>query len=325
MLTSERKNIVDIVYDKVDKFILINWCEMFVQHLIVVMISYLLISYLDFFNKFTKILVILTVPLLLIVLSHIIFRFFLHWHFDKVLSTLSKEEKKIFLKRNKPLRNYSKNFLWTNLIVYAIIIFLTTKIIEFETNNNGKILKYGVITNLTKVNTRHSTKYYVHFSYIRNGKKDNGFSEVKYYDNEYRNEYFYPIKKEDEFAILYSEKFDSGSKMYFKTPSPHQIELTKKHLIKEYNISQIAIDEIYKNFDYIGLMALYHTKNPHYWKKINAKTRDELEKILENKLFQWYSKNGLQQAVTFTGADDADADFLLPLTNFLTADNAAGG
>ena len=31
-----------------------------------------------------------------------------------------------------------------------------------------------------------------------------------------------------------------------------------------------------------------------------------------------------QQAVPFTGADDADADFLLPLTNFLTADNAAG-
>ena len=30
-----------------------------------------------------------------------------------------------------------------------------------------------------------------------------------------------------------------------------------------------------------------------------------------------------QQAVTFTGADDADAEFLLPLTNFLTADNAA--
>jgi len=35
--------------------------------------------------------------------------------------------------------------------------------------------------------------------------------------------------------------------------------------------------------------------------------------------------NYAQQAVAFTGADDADADFLLPLTNFLTADNAAGG
>ena len=35
-------------------------------------------------------------------------------------------------------------------------------------------------------------------------------------------------------------------------------------------------------------------------------------------------KHCLQQAVAFTGADDADADFLLPLTNFLTADNAAG-
>ena len=35
--------------------------------------------------------------------------------------------------------------------------------------------------------------------------------------------------------------------------------------------------------------------------------------------------NATQQAVTFTGADDADAEFLLPLTNFLTADNAAGG
>ena len=34
--------------------------------------------------------------------------------------------------------------------------------------------------------------------------------------------------------------------------------------------------------------------------------------------------NATQQAVTFTGADDADAEFLLPLTNFLTADNAAG-
>jgi len=32
-----------------------------------------------------------------------------------------------------------------------------------------------------------------------------------------------------------------------------------------------------------------------------------------------------QQAVPFTGADDTDAEFLLPLTNFLTADNAAGG
>ncbi len=34
--------------------------------------------------------------------------------------------------------------------------------------------------------------------------------------------------------------------------------------------------------------------------------------------------NYRQQAVTFTGAVDADAEFLLPLTNFLTADNAAG-
>ena len=32
-----------------------------------------------------------------------------------------------------------------------------------------------------------------------------------------------------------------------------------------------------------------------------------------------------QQAVPFTGADDADAEFLLHLTNFLTADTAAGG
>jgi len=32
-----------------------------------------------------------------------------------------------------------------------------------------------------------------------------------------------------------------------------------------------------------------------------------------------------QQAVPFTGADDADAEFLLHLTNFLTADNAADG
>jgi len=31
-----------------------------------------------------------------------------------------------------------------------------------------------------------------------------------------------------------------------------------------------------------------------------------------------------QQAVAFTGADDTDAEFLLHLTNFLTADNAAG-
>jgi len=37
------------------------------------------------------------------------------------------------------------------------------------------------------------------------------------------------------------------------------------------------------------------------------------------------SKPSSQQAVTFTGADDADAEFLLPLTNFLTADNAAEG
>ncbi len=36
-------------------------------------------------------------------------------------------------------------------------------------------------------------------------------------------------------------------------------------------------------------------------------------------------KHCLQQAVTFTGADDTDAEFSLPLTNFLTADNAAGG
>jgi hypothetical protein len=34
--------------------------------------------------------------------------------------------------------------------------------------------------------------------------------------------------------------------------------------------------------------------------------------------------NCTQQAVTFTGADDTDAEFLLPLTNFLTVDNAAG-
>ena len=36
-------------------------------------------------------------------------------------------------------------------------------------------------------------------------------------------------------------------------------------------------------------------------------------------------KNGLQHVVTPTGADDADAEFLLPLTTFLTADNAADG
>ncbi len=36
-------------------------------------------------------------------------------------------------------------------------------------------------------------------------------------------------------------------------------------------------------------------------------------------------KYGCQQAVPFTGADDADAEFLLHLTNFLTADNAADG
>jgi len=35
--------------------------------------------------------------------------------------------------------------------------------------------------------------------------------------------------------------------------------------------------------------------------------------------------NCTQQAVTFTGADDADAEFLLPLTNFLTAVAYAGG
>ena len=36
------------------------------------------------------------------------------------------------------------------------------------------------------------------------------------------------------------------------------------------------------------------------------------------------NKTSVQQAVSFTGADDADAEFSLPLTNFLTADNAAG-
>ena len=36
-------------------------------------------------------------------------------------------------------------------------------------------------------------------------------------------------------------------------------------------------------------------------------------------------KNVAQQAVQTTGADDTDADFFLPLTNFLTADTAAGG
>ncbi len=38
-----------------------------------------------------------------------------------------------------------------------------------------------------------------------------------------------------------------------------------------------------------------------------------------------FRKNALQQAVPFTGADDTDAEFLLLLTNFLTADNAADG
>jgi len=37
------------------------------------------------------------------------------------------------------------------------------------------------------------------------------------------------------------------------------------------------------------------------------------------------NKNYTQQAVTFTGADDAYAEFSLPLINFLTADSAAGG
>jgi len=37
------------------------------------------------------------------------------------------------------------------------------------------------------------------------------------------------------------------------------------------------------------------------------------------------NKHVAQHAVTFTGADDADADLLLHLTNFLTADNAAVG
>jgi len=37
------------------------------------------------------------------------------------------------------------------------------------------------------------------------------------------------------------------------------------------------------------------------------------------------NKNYTQQAVPFTGADDADAVFSLPLTYFLTADNAADG
>ena len=32
-----------------------------------------------------------------------------------------------------------------------------------------------------------------------------------------------------------------------------------------------------------------------------------------------------QHTVQTTGADDADAEFLLHLTNFLTADNAADG
>jgi len=36
-------------------------------------------------------------------------------------------------------------------------------------------------------------------------------------------------------------------------------------------------------------------------------------------------KNVAQHTVTFTGVDDANAEFLLHLTNFLTADNAAGG
>jgi len=36
-------------------------------------------------------------------------------------------------------------------------------------------------------------------------------------------------------------------------------------------------------------------------------------------------KNVAQQEVPSTGADDANAEFLLPLINFLTADNAAGG
>jgi len=37
------------------------------------------------------------------------------------------------------------------------------------------------------------------------------------------------------------------------------------------------------------------------------------------------NKTCTQHAVAFTGADDTDAVFLLPLTSFLTADNAAGG
>ena len=35
-------------------------------------------------------------------------------------------------------------------------------------------------------------------------------------------------------------------------------------------------------------------------------------------------KHCLQQAVTFTEADETDAEFSLPITNFITEDNAAG-
>jgi hypothetical protein len=172
-----------------------NWIIFFISHLIVAVTALIVADLQIFKSKF----LFFVFPIILIFIAYLTFKKIYNWRGKSLLKKLSKEKQEIFLERRTPYKIYSKNYIWTNLLVIFLVFGLYYSLVKNDTLSTGTIIEYGKVTNLRK-SPNHI--FYVHFDYVINGEKKSNFSKVIYFSGEYRNNYGFPIRIGDEYVFI---------------------------------------------------------------------------------------------------------------------------
>jgi hypothetical protein len=280
MLLIEKGSTPDEMICMVNKFNRSNKIAFYCFQLIFTVLS---IIFLELFDIKSKIL-FFAYPIVLIILSHEIFAKYYNWIRSLILADLTDEEQKEFIGRTKRLKRFSTRYFVSSLIVFFIVFGSYFEFVKMDTQFNGEVIKYGVVTSLST--DRGRNPHSIWFEYYREHKKESGFTTVLYFEGEYRTSYGFPVQKRDEYAVLCNRRRDWGAIMDFNIPSPNQTVYIKESLIWDNSVKRDLVEAIYKQYQYKGLLAYYHYIHPGWLKKIDRDHREELQRIIDDDDFK---------------------------------------
>jgi hypothetical protein len=285
-MISERKDRIDIIYEDADSFRLTNWLIIIGFHLLVVILGIVLSELSIDLPKFTPIIL----PPVFVICGYILFSKIYTVRKVSLTNKYDKKELAIFFKRSKSFSHYKRNYFISAAGVIFVVFLIYTKYIEYDTLNNGELIKYGTITDLRTSRGR-SVTHNVYFSFQQNRETRNGWTEVYKFYEAYRSSYGYPLNNGDKYAVIARKENKIGAEMYFELPSQETINKIRQKLENDFPKENRRIYNIEKHFGYKGLIAYYHWKNPGFLQKINSEKRKELKKIMDNDKFEYFLRN----------------------------------